>query len=37
MGNQCGGCGGQPEEGELSMRADVHTRKTNTGNRNTGG
>jgi len=22
MGNQCGGCGGAPEEGEMNMRVD---------------
>jgi hypothetical protein len=31
MGNQCAGCGGDKEEGELNMRVEVQNRKAHAG------
>lgn len=33
MGNQCAGCGGAPEEGEMNMKIESQAKKTNTGAR----
>ena len=34
MGNQCGGCAGTPEEGEISMKVETQVRKTNVAKEN---
>jgi hypothetical protein len=31
MGNQCGGCAGAPEEGEMNMKVETQVRKANSG------
>lgn len=31
MGNQCGGCAGAPEEGEMNMKVETQARKSHSG------